>query len=1146
MPAGDGQIAVDLARERAFALGGLAVSPSTREVRFDAGLEILQPRIMQVLVALARRRGEVVSRDDLVDACWGGRVVGDDAINRCIQAIRRLADERGGFSVATVARVGYRLIEDVARPVADSPEPPPAPSAGPQTERRRLTVLSCNLVRDPGVAPLDPEERLALERPYRRAVTEAVARYGGYLVRGVGDDMMAYFGYPEAREDAAERAVRAGLAIVETLGARNASSAVRLAVRLGVHAGMVVITQDGREIEMFGEAPDLAARVQAAAPPDIVAVTGAVQDLVAGLFEMEPLPATAAGEQPVAVFRAVAPTARRGRGFAARELTPFVGREDEVHLLASRWKRARQGDGQLVLLTGEAGIGKTRLVQEFHKSLQGDAHIWLECTGERLISNTPFHAVARMVDQGLSWRGDETPQERLEALEAALGRAGLRLDEAIPLMGELLNLDLPPAYPPLSLPPDQKRRRLLACLAAWVLNLARNRPVIVLLEDLHWADPSSLELLQMLVEQAATSAIMMLCTARPEFHAGWTMRSHHVQLTLDRLSHEETRDLVVGVIAQAGLSDEVIDAVIRRTDGVPLFVEELTRLMLANGGQASDHGIPATLHDSLAARLDQLGPAKGVAQLAAVLGREFSFSLMAAVSPLSAEALQACLSQLTAAELLYVRGSPPEASYQFKHALILDVAYEALLKGRRRELHALVAHTMVERFPALAAAQPEVLARHWANAGEADKAIAAWVQAAETASVRHAYEEAVQSYRQALSVLATLPDTPERDAREMAIWLPISATVGLVHGHGSDEYRELHERGAALAEKSDSLNQLVLQMLVRFMNTFMSGHQRRAVEIADQLLSLARREGSDASLRLAEFSQIASRNGVGDHLGAEAHYLAWSEIVARSGHGGFVGEPAAAYGAGAETAFQLGRPDLAQERVDMAQAVARGADNPFEDAVCLMIEAWIGVLRREPAVVADAAIRALAISEPNGFTHVNQLRSCLAWAKAHLGETAEAVTLARSSLEGWVGGGFPRLPEARLVYGQVLARHGDHAEALAVFDSLCDTPVENVAVHAAHLTARGELLAEMGRIEPAEADLRAALDLAQGLQAKTLALRAATPLARLLRSRGDAADARALLAPIHASFAPGLDLADLRNAAALLDALALEASSPAA
>ncbi|HEX4182527.1 MAG TPA: AAA family ATPase [Caulobacteraceae bacterium] len=1019
-----------------------------------------------------------------------------------------------------------------------------APHAETQTERRHLTVLSCQPVRAFGAGlAADPEEWRRTVQQYRLAVAEVVEPFGGFVARALGDKVIVYFGYPEAREDAAECAVRAGLAIVERTKALDAKSAetsgINRSVQIGIHAGLVVIAHSGHGLDMFGETPDVAMSVQAAAEPDKVAVSCAVHKLVARLFVFDPRPAHPLdeGADPISIryVTAPAPAPRHEPRFRGYELTPYVGREDEMHFLSSRWKRARRGEGQLVLLTGEPGIGKTRLVREFRQRIQGDPHMWISCAGERLHSNTPFHAVVRMLDQAFHWRGDEHALERVEALEQVLERSGLELAEATPLIGELLKLEVPSRYPPLMLAPDQRRRRLLACLAAWVFYLARSEPLIIVVEDLHWVDPSSMELLQTLVEQSATAALMLLCTARPEFRAPWPTRSHHAPITLDRLSDKEARELATGVATRATLTPDLIDTVVRRTDGVPLFVEELTRLMVESGGLAGRSGIPATLHDSLAARLARTGRAKEVAQLGAVLGREFSYALIAAVSSMPADQLAADLARLADTELIYVRGVPPEANYQFKHALILDAAYEALLKGRRRELHDLVARTISEQFPDLAQSQPEILARHWWEAGKPDKAISAWTEAAAVAAARHAYQETTEDYRQALAILEPLPRSPDRDTRELEILIPLSAIVGVAKGYGSEEYRELFERGAGLAERGGNLFQLVLQVLGCFIRAFTAADYFKALALADQMLELARRVNNDPSLRLSHMAQIMARNGVGDLAGAERSFVDWTLVVERSGYGPFLGETIAVHCAMIETAFLLGRPDLARRRVAEARVIAEASESPFEMMLMWHIQAWLCVLLRDPQGAETAAASAFAIAEENDFKQVNQIRCSLAWARAHAGDPAQAVALIEASLPGWVGGGLPRLPEARRVLAQAQAINGGHAEAFAGLDALCEAPADNPAILAAHLICRAELRIESGQDKDAEDDLRAAIGLAQSRQAKALELRATTHLARLLGARGDWTGAR-LLARVYGGFTEGFDTADLKDAKALLDA----------
>src|SRR5437867_4291196 len=654
-----------------------------------------------------------------------------------------------------------------AKPVVRQ-EPPEAEKL-PAGERRQLTVVFCDLVGSTALSQqLDPEEWRAVVVQYLKAAAEAVARLGGHVAKTLGDGLLVYFGWPRAHEDDAERAVRAGLGIVDAVGALNRRLKSRLAVRIGMDTGLVVIGEDG---EVYGDTPNVAARVQALAEPDTVLVTAAAHRLVSGLFLVEERGAHALKgvPAPVTLYRVVQPSGVRSRLAAAAVLglTPFIGREDERRLLRTRFEQAREGEGQVVLLVGEPGIGKSRLALVLHEDLAGVPHSWLESGGQPYFADTPFYAVTELLKQLFAWTGEDTPEARLATLERALGAAGLATQQALPLVAPLLDLPVPKGYPPVLAAPEVARRRLLATLAAWVLGAARLQPLVILLEDLHWVDPSTLGLQQLLVEQGATAQLLLLYTARGDFQAPWPLRAHHTQLMLSRLPRRHVREMVARVAARTALPEAVVDAVVTRTDGVPLFVEELTRADVEAGGAAAGMDIPPTLADSLMARLDRLGPpAKEVAQVGAVLGREFSYALLHAVHPLPEAELEAALARLVDAELVYPRGSPPEATYLFKHALVQEVAYESLLKTRRRELHRAIAQVLVEKFPAVAEAQPELLAQHWTAAGDAEAAIAAWQRAGDRAKEWSAYAQAADHYTKSIEMLGALPEVAERAQRE--------------------------------------------------------------------------------------------------------------------------------------------------------------------------------------------------------------------------------------------------------------------------------------------------------------------------------------------------------------------------------------------
>jgi predicted ATPase len=529
-------------------------------------------------------------------------------------------------------------------------------------------------------------------------------------------------------DDAPERAVRAGLDLVGAVAGSRAAGA-ELAARVGVHTGAVVVSALGGESSAetlaLGEVPNVAARVQSAAEPGTVVAAAATQRLVAGLFVSEelgprPLPGLPA---PVLLYSIVRPSGVRGRIHAAAtasRLTRFVGREQERSLLVDRWELAQEGEGQVALVTGEPGIGKSRLLQQLKEELAGEAHIWVEGAGSPYLQHTPFAPVAELLAQGFRWPAELAAEERLAGLERAFESLGIAPASAVPLVAPLLGLALPARYPPLLLGPEEQRRRMMATIVAWTLALAQLQPTIVVMEDLHWMDASTLELLGLLADQVATARALLVLTARPEFRAPWPLRAHHAQLSLPRLPRRQTRELIGAVGARALERSELVEALVARTDGVPLFVEELTR-SVAEAGEAEPHQIPATLQDTLMARLDRLGEARSVAQVGAILGRDFSHAQLLAVADRPAAEIDAALARLCDAELLHPRGLGSGASFTFKHALVQQGAYESLLKSRRRELHRRAAEVLARGAEVPAA----VLAQHWEAAGEAERFVAA-------------------------------------------------------------------------------------------------------------------------------------------------------------------------------------------------------------------------------------------------------------------------------------------------------------------------------------------------------------------------------------------------------------------------------------
>jgi len=1177
---------------------------------------------LDLLFLLIDRRDQLVTREEILECIWGKEVFldADNAINSAVRKIRRaLGDNPDAPSfVVTIPTKGYRFVmpvimvgSEIAPTDHDSKVTPV--HARQTQERRHLTVLVCELTNSTATAAQsDPEDWWENVTDYRSAVVHAIEHYGGHVGTYRGDCMMAYFGWPAAHDNDAERAARAGLAMLDAIAKLNeetsssdlrtsrtrfpsASSGLRLtgsagappsepspthssldapqgrsskngggerpklSARVGIDSGMVVVGAGaGNDAEVFGDVPNIAARVQSAAEPDTVLITAAAHRLISGLFIVANVRARDLKGVPIELFRVIRPTGVRGRIRTARGLTPFVGREEELSTLLRRWERTREGEGQMVLVVGEAGIGKSRLVAEFQERIRDTPHIWMESAGEQLFENTPFYAISEMLSQWLeprpseasrsperSRRVNESPGSSFEEdcadrLERALDSVGLKVDEAAPLVADLLQLQVGARYERVAFTPEEKRRRLLAVLTGWTLGAVRLQPMVMVVEDLHWLDPSSLELQQLLAEQGAIAPLMLLYTARPEFRQPWLLRSHHTQITLNRLSARDAQKMIEQVAARRALPRETLDAVMERTSGVPLFVEELTRAVL-EGGDASPgaHTIPETLHDSLMARLDRLGEAKEVAQLAAVIGPEFSYELLQLITEIPEYELRTALTKLTDAELIYARGFPPEATYQFKHALIRDTAYDALLKSRRRELHRLVADTIDKTFAALRE-QAEVLAHHWTEAGETELAITQWSKAGEAAQARNAFREAQQSYQLALAQVNLLRESPERDGRELQLLQSLYSVLFVTRGWAAPETLTAAERVGMLAEKRGNLSQLIDSMLMRCGQAFLVGEMRMADTLADQALELAQRERSSTLLAYAHQNQVRIRYYRGDLAGAEKYFAAGLQffddpVFERSA----LLDRMDAFTKAAYCAFLSGRVNAARDRMTNAGAAVH-LTSPYHQSYADMTAASLHTLIRENEEAKIVAARALELSEKHKIASVAALSRCLlGHARAQPGRPADGIELIRRGISEVLDTGSRLvLSLCTTLLAVAQQRAGTLDDALETAEKALEVTPEILVYRPDTLRVRGELRLAKGQAELAEVDFRDSISLAKSMGAKAYELRAAMSWARLLASQGRADEARAMLAEIYNCFTEGFDTPDLKEAKALLEELA--------
>ena len=1061
-----------------------------------------------------------------------------------------------------------------SRQAAARPRRSPAPRQDAREgERRHLTVMFCDLVDSTAMsARLDPEDLRRVLAAYQAACVEMIERFDGYPARYLGDGILVYFGYPRAHEDDASRAVYAALDVITAIEALSVrlqrEHGVSLAVRIGIHTGLVVagelVGAEQREpFAIFGETPNVAARLQNLAEPNQVVMSAATYGLIRGRFECEALGAHELKgiPQPVRLFRVVRRTGARNRLEAAASvgLTKLVDREQELALLADRWRQVQQRSGQVVLISGEAGIGKSRLVQVLKARVATEPHFWLECYCSPYYQSSPLYAVIDLLTQGLGWTRQDSPETKLAKLEQALARAGFAVGEVLPSLAGLLSLP-PSAVPPGPVSsPARRKQRALEALASWLHDKAVERPVVLVVEDLHWIDPSTLEFLSLLVDHMPP--ILLLLTARADFRPPWPMHAHVTHLTLSRLGREHVAQMAESVAAGRALRPEILDQVVGRTDGIPLFVEELTKLFLeadvvreeggsyAAADQLSPTEIPASLHDMLMARLDRLASAKSVAQLAAMLGREFSYELLHAVAPFDKRSLGQALAHLVDAELVYQRGVPPHATYSFKHALIHDAAYQSLLKSTRQQYHQRIAQVLIERFPEVAAGQPELVARHYSEGGLGTQAINYWYMAGQRAVECAANLEAITYLGRALELLAAAPPSDERTHVELALQTLLGVALMSCRGYGAPEVESAFRRARELCQDLGEAAQPfpVLRGLWAF--AIVRGRLSEGRLLADQLLDIARKSGDDALLIEAYYALGCTLF----YLGEPRASCTWSErgiaLYDPARHrshtqlyGSDPGVTCRCYAAVA--LWQLGHPDQALARVREALALAEETAQPVNVAFALTFSAVVHQTRGEVGPAREQAEAAAALATEQVLPFWAALaRIIRGWASYRDGNSAEGLAeIERGLAENRAAGAEIGRPQNCAVLAEVLAARGDGPGAFAALTEAFEAAAATGAGYeeAELERLRGEVLLAQARgggaprDAEAEACMRKGIEIAHRQEARALELRCATSLAPLLLRRGAAEEARHLLAPICEWFTEGLETADLRAARALL------------
>jgi predicted ATPase/class 3 adenylate cyclase len=1038
-----------------------------------------------------------------------------------------------------------------------------------QAERRRLSVMFCDLVGSTALSgQLDPEELHDLTRQYQRVCADVTTRHGGYVAQYLGDGLLVFFGYPIAHEDDARRAVRAGLDILSAISGLSARLAKSLQIRVAVHTGLAVVGHlgdgsDPNAMSVVGETPNIAARLQSLAEPGTVIISAATFRLVEGFFHCRSLGAsTLKGVvEPMELYSVLGESGIQSRfdQAVASGLTPFVSRETEFALLLQRWQQARDGAGQIVMLSGEAGIGKTRLIRALKERTSIEPITELAARCSPYYQDSALYPLIVLLERSLQFQRDDTAETKLATLERLLESFAFPLSDFVPLFAALLSLPHDNRYPPPPMTSQRLKQKTFEALASWLLKLAQEHPTRVVVEDVHWADPSTLELLNLLIDQVSQSRLFVVVIFRSEFVPPWRSKSNVTGITLGRLSRTAT-ELMIERVAGQRLPVEVTNEIAQKTEGVPLFVEELTRMVLESGmlRKQDDHyelisplvplAIPSTLYESLMARLDRLGRAKEVAQLAATIGREFSYDLLQAISPLDEARLTGALNRLVEAELIDQYLLPPQTNYAFKHAMIRDAAYGSLLRTKRREYHGRIAEVLQKRFSGTADAHPELLATHYTEAGLIEQAIPFWLRGGQRALERSANQESISHLNRGLELLRSLSESPERLQQELLLQSSLGTALLAAKGLPSLEVGRVYARARELCQQVGETPQFFRILYGLWVNYASRAEHATALELGKQCLQLAESAQDDALLLEAHHALGVGFCAAGEFSQGLEHLERVISLYNPRRHGShahtYGHDPAAVCLIHAGWALWfLGYPQQALQKADEGLALARKLTHPSTSATATAFAAWLYQFCRNGPVVEQLATTAITISAEHDFAFYGPIGTLLrGWALTERGQLDQGIGQMRLGLEAFrATDAVLMIPYFSTLLAQACAKAGQVEEGLDVLAAV-DSSRERFWEAELH-RVKGELiLAQRGSesLQPpheqeAEASFHRALALARKLGSKALELRAATSLARLWYRQGKTAEARQVLLPIYNWFTEGLSLPDLKDAKDLIE-----------
>ena len=1028
-------------------------------------------------------------------------------------------------------------------------------STGSAAERRQLTIMFCDLVGSTARSTqLDPEDLREVIAAYHKCVADVVASYQGFVAQYLGDGALVYFGYPQAREDDVERAVRAALAAVDAVPRLTTKHGERLEVRVGIATGPVVVGEIvgvSKEKGAIGETPNLAARLQAVSEPNAVVIATSTRDLTGGLFEYRDLGRydLKGFAEPVRAWQVLHTSAVASRFEALRSgYMRIVGRDEELELLSRRWQQIKTGEGRVVLLSGEAGIGKSRITSALEENLQGDAHIRLRYFCSPQHQDSALYPVISQIVHAAEFERDDSSERKLNKLEALLAQS-TKEPEEVGLIADLLSIPASDRLPRVNLSPQKRRQRTLETLALQLVGLAARQPVLMIFEDLHWIDPTSLEMLDRTIDQVQHLPVLLVMTFRPEFTPPWADRPYVTMHPLSRLSRRQGTAMIEQIAgAGAPLPKEVAEQILDRTDGVPLFVEELTKAVLEIGPRTGDptfagatSAIPRTLHASLMARLDRLSPVREVAQIGAAIGREFSYQLLAAVYRQSEDRLQDALRELSASELVFRRGTPPTAIYRFKHALVQDAAYSTLLRDQRKELHARIGQAFEHWSPETAELQPEILAHHFTEAGLSESAIAYWFKAGKRDLSRSSYVEGVKHLLQGIELIQHMRSSAERNRKELDFYIALGPAIIAVKGLGSLETVRVYSRARELLGDSGA----VTEQLTVYAGLWASHHGRvehlQARDVAQACLAFATRRGDNGALALANKLLGQTSYVMGAFVDARQQLqqtISFSSDKTNTTSGVSHGpdDAATALSFLSRTLWPLGYPEQAVAASAQALTLARVA-GPMTTAVVMFGEVLLGTMGDD---LQRTSLRASEFLD-NCIEHT--IGSFEIRARFYQGallaqsDPQRGIEIMRTTMEslkstvyrpvelGILAAAYGRL-------GQVQVGLGLLGDAIEITDKTNEKSFE-AELH----RLRSELLVVLGNRDEAKASLLKALTIARKQEARLWELRAAAALVRIWRHEGRHAEARDLLSPVYAWFTEGLELPDLKDAKGLLDQL---------